>query len=169
VVQAKEKMGVLKIYVDSVEGAPEPDLTLAARLYAERMAAREESSSTCEVCGEPGTHEARLRGWWNVRCEPCAFLEDMEEACRHLTNCAEGLDLPEFSAAENRPDAAKLHLQYLGEAASHQSQERRARLPGINWKRLDAFRDTSVVMAMTATEVYRFIQDEVKALAEALQ
>lgn len=169
VVQAKEKMGVLKIYVDSVEGSPEPDITLATRLYAERMAAREESSCTCEVCGEPGKHEARLRGWWSVRCEPCAWLDDMEEACRLLADCAEGLDLAAFATAENRPDAARHHVQHLGEAASYQSPERRKRLPGVSWKRLDTFRPVSAVMTMSAAELLAFIRDEVPALAEALR
>ena len=169
VVQAKEKMGVLKIYVDSVEGSPEPDITLATRLYAEQISAREESSCTCEVCGEPGKHEARLRGWWSVRCEPCTWLDDMEEACRLLADCAEGLDLAAFATAENRPDAAKHHVQHLGEAASYQSPERRARLPGIAWERLDTFRPQSAVMAMSAAELFAFIRDEVPALAEALQ
>ena len=169
VVQAKEKMGVLKIYVDSVEGSPEPDITLATRLYAERMAAREESSCTCEVCGEPGKHEARLRGWWSVRCEPCAWLDDMEEACRLLADCAEGLDLAAFATAENRPDAARHHIQRLGEAASYQPPAVRARLPKIKWMRLDSVRPVAVVTGMGAAEIWNFIRDEVPALAEAIQ
>jgi uncharacterized protein with HEPN domain len=74
-----------------------------------------------------------------------------------------------FAAHATRPDACKRHVQHLGEAASHQSPARSARLPGINWQRLDAFRPVSVVASMSAVEVWSFIRDEVPALAEALQ
>jgi uncharacterized protein with HEPN domain len=79
------------------------------------------------------------------------------------------LDLPAFASDENRPDAARRHVRHIGEAASYQSQERRARLRGINWTRLDAFRPVPAVMAMNADDLYAFIREEVPALAEALQ
>jgi uncharacterized protein with HEPN domain len=79
------------------------------------------------------------------------------------------LDLAAFATAENRPDAARHHVQHLGEAASYQSPERRKRLPGVSWKRLDTFRPVSAVMTMSAAELLAFIRDEVPALAEALR
>jgi uncharacterized protein with HEPN domain len=164
--QFKEKMGLLRVYFDTGELANPATEAATDAAYDE---AREESRRTCEVCGDSGTHQVRSRGWWSVRCEPCAWLDDMEEAGRHLADCAEGLDLAAFAATENRPDAARFNLRHVGEAASYQSPERRARLPGIAWERLDTFRPQSAVMAMSAAELFAFIRDEVPALAEALQ
>jgi hypothetical protein len=77
--QVKEKMGVLKFYTDDLGVEAEPDLALDARLYGEIVAAREESTVTCEACGKPGTH-SQHNNYWRVRCEPCARLDEVERA-----------------------------------------------------------------------------------------
>jgi hypothetical protein len=68
--QLKEKMGVLRVYLHSQDGAPAPDPELDAQLDAEVDAARDESQRTCELCGQPGTYGAR-GGHLCVRCTLC--------------------------------------------------------------------------------------------------
>lgn len=117
-------MGLLTIYFDVSELA-NPEIEVATdAAYAE---AREESRRTCEVCGEPGVYKTRGHHI-GALCASCEWLDEIEEACRLLLDCAEGLDLPAFAADENRPDAARRHLQHLGEAASYQPPAVRARL-----------------------------------------
>ena len=157
-VQVKEKYGTLKFHVDPT-----------ARFHSERLAANKESERVCEVCGAPGTLKARLRGWWSVRCEPCHWLEDMAEACHFLADLVGGLDLPAFASDKVRPDAARRHIQHLGEAASHQPKERRERLPAIKWRRLDTLRPMPVAGDMTAAKLWAFIRDEVPILEKALR
>jgi ribosomal protein S27AE len=164
-VQVKEKVGELRFYVDAFDSAPKPDPVLAERVYAERTAAREESSRTCEICGEPGTLAERLRRWLSVRCESCEWLDEIEEACRRLVDCSEGCIVSRPSGTPL--DASRRHLQHIGEAASHQPPERRARLPGIDWERLDRLRRGA--FSMSAVEVWSFVLDEVPALAKALR
>lgn len=166
-VQVKEKYGVLKFYIDAIDGAPEPDSVLAKRLDAERLAASNESKRTCEICEARGRHIERSK-WWSVRCKACEWLDEMEEACRRLLECSKEWTSPR-SPRGTRLDAARHLMQNIGEAASHQSKERRARLPAIDWKRLDTLRPVEVVVAMSPTEVWSFIRDVVPALAEALQ
>ena len=166
--QLKQKMGLLKVHFDTTELASQEIEAATDAAYDE---AREESRRTCESCGSPGTYKNRGHRA-SVLCEPCEWLDDVEEACRCLVDCAEGVDLPGFSERRTPLDAARRHIQHIGEAASHQSPERRARLSGIDWTRLDLFRAMTGVSgapAMSAVEVWNFILEEVPALAEALQ
>jgi uncharacterized protein with HEPN domain len=163
--QLKEKMGLLTVYFNRSESA---SLEVEAATDAALREAREESKRTCEVCGAPGAYKKRDHHV-SPLCEPCEWIEEIVEACRRLACYPAKMDFAAFAAHATRLDACKRHVQHLGEAASHQSPARRARLPGINWQRLDAFRPVSVVASMSAVEVWGFIRDEVPALAEALQ
>lgn len=164
--QLKEKMGLLTVYfAQSAPASPDVEASTDAAL----VDAREESRRTCEVCGEPGVHRARGHHVGSL-CVPCEWLDEMEEACSRLAACAEAVDLASFTADDgSRLDAGRRHLQHLGEAASHQSPERRARLPGVDWTRLDLLRPLEAVRGMGAADVWGFIRDEVPALAKALR
>ena len=169
--QLKEKMGRLTVYLERTS-SPEVEAATDAALDE----ARAESERTCEICGEPGVLEARIRGWVSVRCEPCEALDVAVEACRELAAYAAGLDLAAFEAGgESRSpelllSAAKLHLVRLGGAAERQPAGRRALLPGVEWARLDLFRDIlGYVKHMTAAEVWYFVRDKLPALEEALR
>ncbi len=166
--QLKEKMGLLVIHFDVTElASPEVEAATDAA-YNE---AREESKRTCEVCGEPGAYKNRDHHIGPL-CEPCDWLDDIVEACRCLACYPSKMDFAAFVAHATRLDACKRHVQHLGEAASHQSPERRARLPGIDWRRLDSFRAMTGVSgapAMTAVEVWTFILEQVPVLVEALR
>jgi hypothetical protein len=126
--QLKEKMGRLVVYFDdSTPASPE----LEAATDAVLDAVTEESKRTCEVCGQPGTFLERNK-WYSVRCGPCSWLDAMLESCRLLAG--------KRLATDQAKDAAQVRIMRLGEAARHQTPERRARLPGIDWKRLDGLR-----------------------------
>ena len=155
--QLKEKMGRLVVYFDAGEPAsPELEAATDAALDA----ATEESKRTCEICGDAGTLEKRGDNV-AVRCEPCDWLDDMVESCRRLAG--------KRLATDAATDAAKFHILHLGEAAKHQTQERRARLPGVDYKRLEGFQSVPLVVAMTKADLRRFIREEVPALAEAVR
>ena len=74
-----------------------------------------------------------------------------------------------FAADAGAVDAATLALRRLGEGFGRQSPERRSRLPGVDWARLEAFRSSDLVRAMTAREIWAFVRDEVPALVEVLR
>lgn len=162
--QLKEKMGLLRVYFDTGELANPATEAATDAAYDE---AREESRCTCEVCGSPGAYKKRGHRV-GVLCEPCEWLDEIVKACRLLMDCADGWTSPR-SPRGTLLDAAKRHVQHVGEAAGHQSLERRARLPGIDWKRLDALRPVAGVVAMSAAEVWNFIRGEVPALMNALK
>jgi hypothetical protein len=61
IVQVKEKFGGLRVYVDAAN----------EEIYTAIEAASELSIKTCEVCGNPGSHEADATGWWKTLCASC--------------------------------------------------------------------------------------------------
>lgn len=61
VTQVKEKFGGLRFYVT---GATEP-------IWDAIGEAERESSVTCELCGEEGTHRTSDWGWHSTRCDKC--------------------------------------------------------------------------------------------------
>jgi uncharacterized protein with HEPN domain len=160
--QLKEKMGLLTVYFDATELAS-PEIE-AATDVALRRACRE-SKRSCEICGAPGAYKKRGHRV-SVLSKPCEWLDEIEEACRRLVDCAEGWTSPR-SPRGIRLDTARRHIQHIGEAASHQSPERRESLPAIDWERLDVLRRGAPTM--TAAEIYQFIRDEVPALAKAFR
>lgn len=63
VFQAKEKFGLLRVYLDRYPKDPEArEAAMAAIRVAEEL-----SSVTCEVCGKPGT--LRRGGWLRTLCD----------------------------------------------------------------------------------------------------
>jgi hypothetical protein len=106
VVQVKEKYGRLKVYWEGEENAP-PDPRLDDEIEAAIREAADESERTCEVCGQPGTHEERHR-WWSVRCKPCDRIDDISAACERIAKRVKGLDLAAFSASADDQDAVRL-------------------------------------------------------------
>jgi uncharacterized protein with HEPN domain len=167
VVQMKEKYGRLKVYVDRDEGAPR-DPRLDAELKAAIGEAGDESERTCEVCGEPGTHEERHR-WWSVRCGPCDQIDEISAACGRIGKLVEGLDLTTFSANEMVQDAVRLALVDIGRAAAGQPSKSRERLPVIGWDRLEHFKDAAAVKGMPVDELWRFASEEAPVLERKLR
>jgi uncharacterized protein with HEPN domain len=161
-VQVKEKFGALRFYISGRSN-------LRPKLRAAIGKAAAASQRTCEVCGKRGKLAARRRGWLSVRCEPCNRLDIMEEACRHLADLSRGLSLARFRKDEIRVGAAKYEIFHLGLAASYQSPQRRARLPGVDWERLECLRSAIAVNRWTPAQVWNFMKDEVRAIGRALK
>jgi len=192
VVQVKEKMGELRVYLDRVDRAPEPAPALAARLAAERTAAREASRRTCELCGAPGKLEETSRHWLFVRCKSCGWLDDMAEACRRLEALVKGAKKSAFVRTIGLVAAAKYHIcQHIGVGAMRQPREVRKRFSSIPWKKLDTWRwiDSiepaerarakgkirtgkqfeAMILKVSPAELWQFIKDEIPKIAEALR
>ena len=163
VVQVKEKYGRLKVYWEGDENAP-PDPRLDDEIEAAIRKAADESERTCEVCGEPGTHEERHR-WWSVRCKPCDRIDDISAACERIAKRVKGLDLAAFSASADDQDAVRLALEQIGGAAADQPPASRARLPGIEWERLERL----AVTDMSVDELWRFASEEAPGLERKLR
>jgi uncharacterized protein with HEPN domain len=73
--------------------------------------------------------------------EPELFLDDIRDACRKIQTYSAGLTLDQFRADELRRDAIIRNLEVIGEAAKALPPEWRARMPGIDWKRVCGMRD----------------------------
>ena len=177
VVQVKEKMGELRVYLDAVDGAPKPDPVRTARLDAERTVAREESLRTCELCGARGKLEETSRHWLFVRCKSCRWLDDLVQACEHLRKLVEGKDFTTFAASESDILQAKFHLvRHVAMAARFQSTRVRKCFPSIDWRRLDKFRTVPNRVLkidedskMSAEEIWTFIHEDVHTIKDALR
>jgi uncharacterized protein with HEPN domain len=163
VVQVKEKYGRLKVYWEGDENAP-PDPRLDDEIEAAIREAADESERTCEVCGEPGTHEERHR-WWSVRCGPCDRIDEISAACERIAKRVKGLDWAAFSASASDQDAVRLALAEIGRAAADQPPASRARLPGIEWERLERL----AVTDMSVDELWRFAIEEAPGLDRKLR
>ena len=167
--QIKEKWGRLTVYL-APPAAPAP---AAAGMPGEELdraidEAEEESERTCMVCGEPGTNEKRGR-WATVLCGPCVQLFEISEACRRIAERLEGLDLAAFSTSANAQDAVRLAMASIGHAAACQPPASRARLPGVDWDRLERFKDAKAIKAMPVDELWRFCIEEAPGLRRKLR
>ena len=74
-----------------------------------------------------------------------------------------------FSANEMIQDAVRMELVYLGHAAAGQPPASRARLPGIDWERLDQLKETKAVMVMPVGDLWRFASEEAPGLERKLR
>jgi uncharacterized protein with HEPN domain len=161
-VQVKEKFGVLRFYTSDRSNLR----PMLHRAIGKAVAA---SRRTCEICGKRGKLAARRRGWLSVRCEPCNRIDIMEEACHHLADLSRGLSLARFRKLEIRVAAARYQILHLGISAGYQSPQRRARLPGVDWERLENLQSAIVVNRLTPAQVWKFMKKEARAIARALK
>jgi len=164
IVQVKEKYGRLKVYWEGEENAP-PDPRLDAEIEAAIREAADESERTCEVCGRPGISDWRHR-WVSVRCEPCDRIDEISAACERIAERVKGLDLAAFSASANAQDAVRLAMVNIGHAAADQPPASRARLPTIDWQRLERLKETQ---AVSVDELWRFASEEAPGLERKLR
>ena len=166
--QLKEKWGRLTVYFTSSEDATAPAGMPGEELDRAIDEAEEESERTCMICGEPGTN--KKRGLWvTVLCEPCVQLFEISETCRSIAERLEGLDLAAFIASEFAQDAIRMELLCLGHAAACQTPASRARHPGIEWERLEHFKDAAAVKAVPVEELWRFAIEEAPELGRKLR
>jgi len=168
--QLKEKWGRLTVYFTPPGDAATPTPAGMPGEELDRVIdeAEEESERTCLVCGEPGTSEKRGR-WVAVLCGPCVQLFNMAEAFRRIADRTKDLDFTNFFASENIQDAVRLALVHIGHAASGQPPASRARLPDIDWQRLERLKKTQAVMGMSVDELWRFASEEAPELGRKLR
>lgn len=62
ILQVKEKLGGLRFYAHPYDEGFQALVNAAERA----------STTTCEDCGEPGTH--RTDGWWRTSCDACEAI-----------------------------------------------------------------------------------------------
>jgi uncharacterized protein with HEPN domain len=165
--QLKEKWGRLTVYLTPLGGS-EATVMPGEELDRAIDEAEEESERTCLVCGEPGTSEKRGR-WVTVLCGSCVQLFNMAEACRRIADRTKDLDFTIFFASEIIQDVVRLALVHIGHAASDQRPASRARLPSIDWERLDRLKETKAVMGMSVDELWRFAGKEAPELGRKLR
>jgi hypothetical protein len=85
VVQVKQKLGGLRVYV--LGGAAEP---VREKLLALIREAEEEAERTCELCGQPGSMR-ELRGYYTPRCDAHAWRgAQAKTSKRHLRSIDAG-------------------------------------------------------------------------------
>ena len=167
VVQVKEKYARLKVHCERDPGVPR-DPSLDAELKAALDEAGDESERTCEACGEPGTIKERSRHF-RVRCGPCDQLDEISAACERIGKMVEGLGLAAFTADANAQYAVRLAMVDIGHAASDQPSASRAKLPCIDWERLDRLSGITGAMHMATNEMWKFAQEEAPGLERKLR
>lgn len=77
-----------------------------------------------------------------------------------------GLDFEAFSASAKAQDAVRLALAQIGHAAADQPPASRARLPTIDWQRLERLKETQTV---AVDELWRFASEEAPELERKLR
>ena len=91
---------------------------------------------SCERCGAE-------------RCDSCAWLDDMCQACDFLAEIAAGTTREAFVGDIGAVANAKYHVtRHLCLGAGHQSAEVRARFPGVDWRKLDRWATIDSLDAM---------------------
>jgi hypothetical protein len=178
VIQCKEKMGILAMYVEEgpatltmyfdggsatlieVEAATEVSATRAALQTAVK-----DSAVTCELCGQPSPGpRSNINRWISVRCDSCGWLDDMFLACGFLGKIATGKTQEAFVADFGAVIMAKNHItRHLGVGASHQSEEVRKRFPRVDWAKLDLWATIDGIGKMERAEG-NFTRQELEAM-----
>jgi uncharacterized protein with HEPN domain len=69
------------------------------------------------------------------------YLEDILEAVSRIKNYLSGLDWPAASKDHKTFDAVVRNLEIIGEAVKNLPSEIKALEPGIEWRKIGAFRD----------------------------
>jgi hypothetical protein len=70
--QIKEKLGLLKIYVDQID-----DFKKNSEVIAAISAAESQSAITCEDCGGVGK-QMTINGWISTVCDSCQFIRQVD-------------------------------------------------------------------------------------------
>ena len=90
-------------------------------------------------------------------------------ACERIEKLVEGLGLAAFAVDEITQDAVRLALVGIGHAAACQPPAARARLPGVDWDRLERLKDAKAIKAMPVDELWRFAIEEAPELGRKLR
>jgi uncharacterized protein with HEPN domain len=99
-----------------------------------------------------------------------AFLNDMRDACAEIISRTNRRNLVDLASNGEFRDSVVLQLSYLGEAASHLSEETRRAYPTIAWRELVGLRNLLVhkYWAVDHLKIWEYAQTDVPALLETL-
>ena len=99
------------------------------------------------------------------------YVDDMRQACRKVLRYTEGLDLERLRRDEKAYDAVVRNLEVIGEAAKHIPETVRARMPGIEWRKIAGLRDViaHAYFGIDDAVLWDVVRNKVPALVEALE
>jgi len=99
------------------------------------------------------------------------YVDDMRQACRKVLRYTKGLDLERLRRDEKAYDAVVRNLEVVGEAAKHIPETVRARMPGIEWRKIAGLRDilAHAYFGIDDTVLWDLIQEKVPPLLDALE
>jgi len=69
------------------------------------------------------------------------YLHDIADSCERILRYVENLSKDELIEDEKTYDAVIRNLEVIGEAAKNVSEDVRARLPGVKWRKVSGMRD----------------------------
>ncbi len=69
------------------------------------------------------------------------FLEDIRDCCQKVLRYTAGMTQTQWQTDELTYDATLRNLEIIGEATVHLSPEIRKRHPGVDWRKIRAFRN----------------------------
>jgi uncharacterized protein with HEPN domain len=97
-------------------------------------------------------------------------IRDIISSCEKIVRFSSGRDAREFFEDEVARDAVLWNLQIIGEATKHLPDDVRARMPGMEWKKIAGMRDwlAHVYFRVDPDIVWNVIRTEVPALLGTL-
>ncbi len=98
------------------------------------------------------------------------YLQDIAKSCRKIIRFTAGLSQPDLISDEKTYDAVVRNLEIIGEAAKHISEDLRARLPDVEWRKAAGLRDmlAHAYFGIDNDILWDVVQNRVPQLAEAI-
>ena len=99
------------------------------------------------------------------------YLRDIVQSCEKVMDFTEGLTKTMLLRDAKAYDAVIRNLEIIGEAAKHISGTTRARIPGINWRKITGLRDILAhdYFGIDNNILWDIVQNKVPELSEAMK
>ncbi len=98
------------------------------------------------------------------------YLQDIDQSCRKIMRFTAGMSQQDLISEEKTSDAVVRNLEIVGEAAKHISDDLRARLPNVEWRKAAGLRDmlAHAYFGIDNDILWDVVQNRVPQLAEAI-